>query len=63
MIYIHKILELKKTAKKYLTLLGNKIPIIDYQYKAIDFGMVLHKKYKLNRNEKEIFEDNKKMNK
>jgi len=50
----------KKTSKKYLSILGNKIPIIEYQYKAIDFGMVLHKKYKLNKNEKELFEDNKK---
>jgi tRNA A-37 threonylcarbamoyl transferase component Bud32 len=50
----------KKTNKKYLTLLDNKIPIIDYQYKAIDFGWVLHKKYKLTKNEKERFENSKK---
>jgi hypothetical protein len=46
-----------KTNKKYLTILNNKIPLLGYQYKAIDYGMVLNKKYKMDKVEKEMFND------
>jgi hypothetical protein len=44
-----------KTSKKYLTILDNKIPLLGYQYKAIDYGMVLHKKYKLDKKDRDMF--------
>ena len=46
-----------KTNKKYLKILNNKIPLLGYQYKAIDYGMVLHKKYKMDKIEKEMHKD------
>ena len=48
-----------KTIKKYLTILNNKIPLLGYQYKAIDYGMVLHKKYKMDKIEKVMHNKNK----
>lgn len=47
-----------ETNKKYLTLLDNNIPLLGYQYLAIDYGMVLHNKYKMDRIEKAMHEDN-----
>jgi len=46
-----------KTNKKYLSILNNKIPLLGYQYKAIDYGMVLNKKYKMDKVEKEMHND------
>jgi hypothetical protein len=46
-----------KTNKKYLTILNNKIPLLGYQYKAIDYEMILHKKYKMDKVEKEMHKD------
>ena len=39
---------------KKLNILGNEIPTFGLQFKAIDFGNVLHNKYKLDKNEKQI---------
>ena len=36
-----------RTNTKYMTLFGNRIPLVGYRYQAIDYGMVLHKKYKM----------------
>lgn len=41
-----------KTNKKYVTILGNKIPTYGYIVKAIDYGSVLHKSFTLTANEK-----------
>jgi hypothetical protein len=41
-----------KTNKKYVTILGNKIPTHGYIVKAIDYGSVLHKSFILSVNEK-----------
>ena len=47
-----------ETNKKYLILLNNKIPLFNLQYKAIDYGMVLHKKYKMDKIEKKMHSNN-----
>ena len=41
-----------KTNKKYVKILGNKIPTNGYIVKAIDYGSVLHNSFVLNKNEK-----------
>lgn len=41
-----------KTNKRYVTILGNKIPTNGYIVKAIDYGSVLHNSFVLNKNEK-----------
>jgi hypothetical protein len=46
-----------KTNKNYLRILDNKIPLLGYQYKVIDYGMVLHKKYKMDKIEKKMHKD------
>lgn len=40
---------------KKINILGYLIPTFGLQFKAIDFGNVLHSKYKLNKNEKKLY--------
>ena len=46
------------TDTKYMKIMDIKIPLFGYQYQAIDYGMVLHKKYKMDRIEKDMHRDN-----
>lgn len=48
---------IKKTKKKYITIFSKRIPTFGYIYVAIDYGLVLHKKYKLNKEEKKKLKD------
>ena len=47
-----------QTNARYMMILGNRVPLFGFQYVAIDYGMVLHKKYKMNRDEKKMHRDN-----
>ena len=45
---------------KKLDILNYKFPTFGIQFKALDFGMVLHDKYKMNKQESNMNETNKK---
>lgn len=44
-----------KTDKKYLKIFGKKVPTFGNLLQIIDFGRVLHKKYKMNKKEKNLY--------
>ena len=44
-----------ETDKKYVNILGNKIPTYGYIVKAIDYGSLMHKSYDLNNREKKNY--------
>jgi serine/threonine protein kinase len=46
-----------KTNKKTIDILGHKIPTHGYLIKAIDFGLVLHKKYPMSKSWREKYEN------
>ncbi len=46
-----------ETDKKYITIFNKKIPTFGYIYKAIDYGSVIHPKYKLTKSEKKDYKD------
>lgn len=48
---------IKKTGKKYLEIGGFQVPTFGLLYCAIDYGLVLHKKYQLSSDEREIVSD------
>lgn len=48
---------IKKTKKKYIKILSKKVPTYGYIYVAIDYGSILHEKYKLSRQEKKKIND------
>jgi len=55
--YLHRDLHTKNvgviyTTKKYITILGHKIPTHGMIVQLLDYDLVLHKKYELNKNEK-----------
>jgi len=47
-----------KTNKKYVTILGNKIPTNGYIIKAIDYGSILHKSFDMTKMEKNKYKTN-----
>jgi serine/threonine protein kinase len=48
---------IKKTKRKYIKIFSKKVPTYGYIYSAIDYDVVLHKKYKLNRDERKKVKD------
>ena len=48
---------LVKTNKKYITILGKRIPTHGYLIQLIDYGSVLHSKYTMTKSQKKIYEE------
>lgn len=46
-----------KTEKKYINILGNKIPTYGKIYQALDFGLVMHRKYLATRIDRKMYAD------
>jgi hypothetical protein len=53
----------KKTKNKYITINNNKIKTYGYQYSFIDYGLIINKRFLLNRKEKKKLEIYQKFNK